>query len=280
MRDLKVVAVFGHRGPLRISLWLASRLKARWSMVTRSDANVSKIEAETPLRRTMRKLFLKALIPRRTRIWSIGAENETFWGSYVGRHNMIRIPYSTPRLPFSTGAEPQDRLSDPQALNFLYVGRLSPEKCVGDALSAFQRLPSARSSGHSFTVVGAGPMADDFKAEFASDGRIRFIGSVPYDSLDKYYLNSDVLVLPSSTEPWGLVVNEALAFGLWVIASSAVGAKELLTDQSRGVVYESGQIDDLLAALLAASLHPHRRCIQPADPTKAMMADLVGLGGS
>jgi glycosyltransferase involved in cell wall biosynthesis len=61
-----------------------------------------------------------------------------------------------------------------------------------------------------------------------------------------YYSMADVFVLPSSFEPWGLVVNEALCFGLPVIASDKVGAcGDLVQNGVNGFVYPAGDITAL-----------------------------------
>ncbi|MBI3273470.1 MAG: glycosyltransferase family 4 protein [Planctomycetes bacterium] len=107
----------------------------------------------------------------------------------------------------------------------LFVGRLVAVKGVASLLGAFSavlgRLPDAR-----LALVGDGPLRAELesRAERACGGRVRFFGSVAPAELARFYAAADLLVLPSLEEPWGIVVNEAMAFGLPVLASDRVGA--------------------------------------------------------
>jgi glycosyltransferase involved in cell wall biosynthesis len=81
-------------------------------------------------------------------------------------------------------------------------------------------------------------------------GRLRYVGHVDRPALQQLYSESDVLVLPSRYEVWGLVINEALAHGLPVIATQAVGAvDDLLVDDMNGYVTPTGDAAELRDAM-------------------------------
>jgi glycosyltransferase involved in cell wall biosynthesis len=74
------------------------------------------------------------------------------------------------------------------------------------------------------TIVGAGELENKLKQ--LANTNITFTGFVPNDKVYNHYLNNHIFVLPSLSEPWGLVVEEAIYFGLPVLVSDAVGCQE------------------------------------------------------
>lgn len=272
-KEIKVLASFGYRGIVRSSALLAARLR-KTQVVTRSDSNPIVLKDEPALRRFLRALAFRSVFPPSTRVWTIGSENQEFWENYIGRKNTRLIPYSTPVLPASSKTSPIPRVSSPDAMRILFVGRLVAIKEVGALIDAFKSLRGSEFDRWVLNIVGDGPLRSALEQEAAGDARVRFHGSVKYDELDVHYLSNDVLVLPSSREPWGLVVNEALGFGLWVIASDQVGAKELLVSEEFGYVFPTGNKCALAEGLIAARDHLMRYPIVPADPTELMKEDL------
>ncbi|WP_425402473.1 glycosyltransferase [Knoellia sinensis] len=273
-----VLASFGYRGPVRqLALGVA---RARGiTIVTRSDSNIASLTAEHSVKRLVRRQALRLAFPPRTRVWTVGTANERYWAEYVGRSNSIRIPYSTPDLPQSTGIQPSSRTSSAATLKFLYVGRLSPEKRVDLLIQTFRSLAADFARHWRLDIVGDGPESERLRALAGSDPRIHFHGAKQYQDLDEHYLVADALVLPSHIEPWGLVVNEAMAFGCRVIVSDQVGASELVTHPAIGSIFRTGDSESLAAAMVETTQHLNRRPIAPYDPTSDMLADLRGLGG-
>jgi glycosyltransferase involved in cell wall biosynthesis len=127
----------------------------------------------------------------------------------------------------------------------LFVGRLEEEKGVRILLTAWR---DAHLENAALALAGEGPLRDG--------GAL--LGQVPRDQLPGLYAAADALVLPSIrtatfTEPWGLVVNEAMHQGTPVIASDAVGAAAggLVRDGRNGVVVPERDPAALAAALRA-----------------------------
>lgn len=132
---------------------------------------------------------------------------------------------------------------------FLCVSRLAPEKNL-DTLLAAHRL--YREAGGTFSLVLAGDGPDRASVTRQLDTRddAQLLGWVGYEELPLLYHASEALVLPSRSEPWGLVVNEACAAGRPVLVSDACGCvPELCHSGENGLVFEP---DD--AAALARSL--------------------------
>jgi glycosyltransferase involved in cell wall biosynthesis len=107
---------------------------------------------------------------------------------------------------------------------FLFVGRLVWEKGVFDLLSAYASLDPNLRAAIALLFVGEGPDRQRLEEQARLiSGQVLFPGFVHRDQLPAYYALADMLILPSHTEPWGLVVNEAMACGLPVVVSRAAG---------------------------------------------------------
>jgi len=140
----------------------------------------------------------------------------------------------------------------PDEPRFLYVGRLSIEKGLDDLFAAFcvlyKRFPGAR-----LDLVGAGPLADELKRRVTNlkmAHAISFLGSKGLEEIAVLFQASTALVLPSHSEPWGLVVNEALSYGCPVVVSSACGCvPDLVREGITGYAFEAGNVDDLVKAM-------------------------------
>jgi glycosyltransferase involved in cell wall biosynthesis len=122
----------------------------------------------------------------------------------------------------------------------LFVGRLVPEKnldAVIDAMAADRALRS----GLRLVVAGDGPERVPWEAHAKSAGLdARFVGAIPRPNIGRYLARADVLVLPSTVEPWGIVVTEALGLGVPVVASPRVGAAISLSGTTQAVVVTAG----------------------------------------
>jgi len=126
---------------------------------------------------------------------------------------------------------------------FLYVGRLSAEKNLMLLLKAFKTCPQYR-----LTIIGQGPAFEKLKQQ--APANVSFLGHIANDKLGQYYQDHNVFILPSLKEPWGLVVEEALYYGLPTLVSTHVGARiDLVEQYQAGLVFEPNNVEDLLAAI-------------------------------
>lgn len=116
----------------------------------------------------------------------------------------------------------------------LYVGRFDPKKGMEELLTAASRLD--RQTGVYF--VGGQPEQAhlDFCREHRADN-VHFVGFTKKEALADYYKAADVLVLPTWSDVWGLVVNEAMSFGLPVITTDrCVAGMELVENGVNGYI--------------------------------------------
>jgi len=147
----------------------------------------------------------------------------------------------------SWGASPKD-------IVILFCAKLQPWKRPLDLLQAFAKvsLPNAR-----LIFAGEGPLRSSLEAEASACGvtsRVRFLGFVNQTQLPSTYTACDLLVLPSSYDAFGVVVNEAMLCGCPVAASDHVGAaRDLIAHGRTGFVYPCGDLDALAALLRQAT---------------------------
>jgi glycosyltransferase involved in cell wall biosynthesis len=135
---------------------------------------------------------------------------------------------------------------------FLFAGRLVPEKGVFDLLRAYNTLaPELRKEmGLVFVGDGAARSTLQRRAASISPGCIYFAGFAQREDLAAYYALADVLVFPTHSDPWGLVVNEAIACGLPVISSASAGCTADLVESGwNGRVVPAGEVDQLASAM-------------------------------
>lgn len=183
----------------------------------------------------------------------LGFRNDQIWrGLYTCDHASFAAAYKR-----RTGPAAPRRV-------FLFAGRLIPEKGIDILLAAYRRYRAEAADPWPLVVCGTGPLAP----ALAGEAGIRHLGFVQPDAFGEIMANAGCLVLPSRFEPWGLVIHEAAAAGLAVIASTACGAAvHLVQDGFNGYVVAPGDAgeltrnfhrigrlnDDRLAAMQAAS---------------------------
>jgi glycosyltransferase involved in cell wall biosynthesis len=148
--------------------------------------------------------------------------------------------YLVPHLKSLSAWSAQSRLIPCQRPEFLYVGSLSPRKGIGQLLDAAAALVESGFAKFSLLLVGGGPREELMRQvrERNLEGLVQIIGEVPYQQLGAFYSRSDVLILPSLDDVYGMVVPEAMAFGKPVLCSKYANAKELVVDGVNGYAFD------------------------------------------
>lgn len=141
---------------------------------------------------------------------------------------------------------------------FLFVGRFVPKKNLGELLDGYALyVRAAGNAARRLVLVGAGPEGEALRAraeQLGIAGLIDFPGFLEPDGVARELGRALALVLVSRVEQWGLVVNEALAANLPVIASNAIGACDaLVRNMVNGFVVEPGSAEGIAAAMSALS---------------------------
>jgi len=137
------------------------------------------------------------------------------------------------------------------AFTILFVGRFVWYKGVMVLLEAYKKLQE-KNKDIGLVLLGDGPEREKYEKYCKSNNlkNVFFEGFKQMEELPEYYISADVLVLPSLSDPWGLVVNEAMAFGLPVISTDVAGVTyDLVKNGINGYVVKAGNVKDLYKAL-------------------------------
>jgi glycosyltransferase involved in cell wall biosynthesis len=238
---------------LRAESWLADRDRSTWKLAAKS-------------------LFFRLLGSGIAAVLPIGTVNSHYWTHYFGSSvPQFLMPYAVNNEYFAQLAEaaaPREqelraelRLS-PERPVILFASKLQARKHADHLLGAYcnfiaNRAPQDRPY---LVIVGDGEQRAALEArtqELGLDG-VRFAGFRNQSKLPRFFQLADVFVLPSRHEPWGLIVNEAMAAGCPVIVSTDVGSHaDLITDGIEGCVFPVGDIAALTDALRRVFASPN-----------------------
>ena len=216
------------------------------------------------LRLFAKQTFFRALEPLVAAVLPIGSNNAAYWRFYFGdRVQQFPMPYAVDNAFFAERAE--EARSQVQALQLrldlqpgrpviLFASKLQARKHADHLLLAYQQmLQRDRTYGKPYLlIVGDGEQRTPLEARAREWGLedVRFAGFRNQTELPAFFALADVFVLPSRHEPWGLVVNEAMAAGVPVVLSSDVGAAiDLVSDGEEGYIFPTGDVDRLGQAL-------------------------------
>jgi glycosyltransferase involved in cell wall biosynthesis len=218
----------------------------------------------SPLKLAAKAIFFKALEASIDAVLPIGTENAAYWTHYFGdRIPQFPMPYAVDNAYFSDLAgDTRPRIADlrrelalePNRPVILFASKLQPRKHADHLLEAYRMFCAHRDPATLpyLVIVGDGEDRSALEAQVARHGLAdaRFTGFRNQSELPRFFALADVFVLPSQHEPWGLIVNEAMASGCAVVVSSDVGCHaDLVTDGIDGYVYPVGDLNALCVAL-------------------------------
>ncbi|MEO0202523.1 MAG: glycosyltransferase family 4 protein [candidate division WOR-3 bacterium] len=138
-------------------------------------------------------------------------------------------------------------LFEDKSKKILFLGRIEPRKGLKYLLLAFNEvvkfIPDVK-----LIVVGDGPFRRLYKQYLNEDieDKVVFVGKVGYDELPKYYVSCDIFVSPATqNESFGIVLLEAMASKIPVIASNIEGYKQVIQNEMNGILFENKNYKDL-----------------------------------
>jgi glycosyltransferase involved in cell wall biosynthesis len=184
----------------------------------------------------------------------------------ISGDRVVLIPYCVDNQWWMEQSAKVDRLAvrarwnlPDGAMVVLFCGKLQPWKRPHDLLRAFAQVADLNAY---LVFAGDGPLRANLESEAHSLGiseKVRFLGFVNQSGLPDTYTASDLLVLPSSYDAFGLVVNEAMLCRCPVIVSDRVGAHfDLVREAETGFVYPMGDVGSLAAVLRRAMSNRQR----------------------
>lgn len=218
--------------------------------------------ARSPLKLYAKSLFLHDLRHFIAATLPIGSVNAAYWSHYFGRDfPQFPMPYAVDNAYFALRAE-EAALTEPSLraeLNLepgrpviLFASKLQTRKHADHLVEAYSDLLGKTTNNPYLVIVGDGEERENLQSRCQALGLegVRFAGFQNQSVLPRYFRLADVFVLPSRHEPWGLIVNEAMAAGCPVIVSTDVGCgPDLITDGVEGYIYPVGDISALTHAL-------------------------------
>lgn len=149
-------------------------------------------------------------------------------------NNPIQIPQNTSR------ANPEN------SNEYIYVGRLDPEKGVEDICIA------AKDLGISLNIIGSGVLFDDLKNKYCDVNNIKFLGWQSKEEVFFKLKNARALLFPSLWyEGAPLTIFEAMSFGIPCIISNTSAATDFVNNDN-GYVYNTGNVEELKKCLIAS----------------------------
>jgi starch synthase len=159
----------------------------------------------------------------------------------VSAEKIVKIPYGVDHRRFSPERGPK---ADDRPFRALYVGAIAQHKGVRYLLKAWQRLNLRNAE---LVLVGQPDRRGrEILQEF--QGLYKWQGSVPKYAVHDCFKSCDILVLPSLSDSWGLVVTEAMACGIPVIVTTNTGAP--VRDELDGFVVSPGDSTELKEKIL------------------------------
>lgn len=236
-------------------------MRAAWRMriplFVRGD---SQLGGDTAARRAAKTLVYPMFLRRFDGCLSVGIRSDEYFRHY-GARRVVRSPHFVDNDFFANAAAAigtrrealREQLGIPSGATVAcFAGKLIGIKRPLDIVRA---VALARRPDLWVLVAGDGELRHACEEEVRRLGvHARFLGFRNQSQMPEVYATSDVLVLPSERETWGLVVNEAMASGRCALVSSAVGcAPDLVIDGLTGFQFPPGDVNRL--AVLLAELH-------------------------
>lgn len=170
----------------------------------------------------------------------------------ISRSRIVIAPYAADPQLFGSVSLERPTLT---AHRVLYVGQLIECKGLMGFLSALSQWAAKHpAEKREVVLVGDGPLMGKLRAlSLPSSVQLQFVGSVPYNELPKYFSQAGILVLPSLSDTWGLVVNEALAAGIPVLGSVySQAVEELVSDGINGWTFRPDNAEEIDRAFSSA----------------------------
>lgn len=230
--------------------------KGRLPVLFRGDSTL--LDRRTWWRSLLRRIFLRWVYSHVDIAIAVGTNNRAYF-AWCGLppERIALAPHSIDTVRFAAGAAGHDSLAmewrrkldlNPGAVVILYAGKLQPKKNPALLLDAFSTLKD----GSHLVFVGNGELEAELKRKAETIGNVHFMPFQNQSVMPAVYRLGDVFVLPSQgpEETWGLALNEAMASGRAVIASTKVGgACDLIRPGENGWIFESGErsaLEDVL----------------------------------
>jgi glycosyltransferase involved in cell wall biosynthesis/SAM-dependent methyltransferase len=162
---------------------------------------------------------------------------------------------------------------------FLYSGALIPRKGCLLLADAF-RMVAGEEPGVRLVVMGDGPQRSAMVRRLGeAASAVTFLGNVPYESVPSVYRAADAFVFPTRHDGWGMAVNEAMASGLPVIATTTCGsARDLVREGENGWLLERWDVAGFVDRMLRLVRDPQLAGRMGAASLQVILGESPGKG--
>ncbi len=156
-------------------------------------------------------------------------------------------------IPNGVSVFQKNYIREHDVVRCLYVGRLIPRKRVDLLLQAWFKLDLCLYS--CLSIIGDGPefgRLNEFIVDKGLQNSVNFLGQLPHEAVVNHLYNSDIFILPSSSEGMSNSLLEAMCSGLAVVVSQIKCNQELIKDGENGLVFDN---EDELVSVLKYLIH-------------------------
>lgn len=224
----------------------------------------------TGWKRAIKRIVLPQLFKRISSFLPIGTLNGEYYKHYgIPDKELFLTPYAVDNDFFLKRYQElydrRDHLKKelgiaPELPVILYASKMMQRKRAMDLLKAYGKIQKRVDVSLVFVGNGVERPALEAYSKDHDIHNVHFVGFKNQTELPDYFVIADVFVLPSTDEPWGLIINEAMNFGLPIITTDKVGASpDLVKDGENGFIYPVGNIEKLENYLLKLVYEPELR---------------------
>lgn len=214
-------------------------------------------ENSTGLRKLIKEWVLRIVLKNVDKFLAIGSHNKNFYlKRRVDSAKIFWAPYCVDENFFESHSDAlslselkQELHIDCGSPTILYASKFTKRKRAEDLLNAYNKLKDPKPN---LLFVGVGE--EELRLRELSLkmclNKVKFLGFKNQNELVDLYAISDIFVLPSVNETWGLVINEAMNSGCAIVASDKVGAAaDLIKPKINGYIFKSKDIPELICAI-------------------------------
>ncbi len=164
----------------------------------------------------------------------------------VPNHKLFDFIYTVPTFDSNRLMAGNSNLKE-EKVRFVFVGQLIDRKSIIELIDIFNSIEA----DYELNIIGEGILRNHILSKIKENGKIHLLGKLMPADVRNILSNSDALILPSKSEGWGCVVNEALMSGCRVIVSSVVGARALIDKkETRGEIFINNGWSDLRRCII------------------------------
>ena len=196
---------------------------------------MEKIEFKNFIKKIIIKNYFRYFLKNSYGILAVGNEAKKFYSKFnkntLNFHYSIKISNLKKKIFFKNNN-----------INFLYVGQIIERKNILNLIKAFKKIYYKKMT---LTIIGNGNLKEKAKKISNNINNIKIINFLNKDKLKKYFINSDIFILPSKYDGWGVVVMEAMSYKCAVISTKSSGvSREYIKNNFNGKI-SSYEINDL-----------------------------------